>query len=136
MKMNERYLLILFSQHALAQISYFFGYKTKTFGTSPVDDRWSCRLGRDDMGGDVFRSVCDIHCLHFGNWVRKINHSCEPNVLFRETAISGKWRVMVEVIEPIKAGEMILTGYGKEYFTEAGMKCLCNTRSCFDRKDN
>lgn len=95
---------------------------------------WGITLGRGDLGHDEMRDVCEIQCINFGNWVRLVNHSCEPNVQFVEMPISGRWRIILEVLKPIVVGQDVVTSYGEDYFMRGDMRCLCGTESCLEKR--
>ncbi|KAM0213704.1 hypothetical protein ACHAQD_009230 [Fusarium lateritium] len=107
---------------------------------TPLSDKtgqgngWSITLGRDDLVNEKMHNVCEIQCINFGNWVRLVNHSCEQNVQFIEMPISGRWRIILEVVKPIAAGQDVVTSYGEDYFMKGDMKCLCGTESCFEKR--
>lgn len=48
-----------------------------------------------------------INTRHTGNWGRKVNHSCEPNVQFVCRPVSGKWRIIFEVTQAIQPGDAV-----------------------------
>ncbi|RSM20395.1 hypothetical protein CDV31_000619 [Fusarium ambrosium] len=81
-------------------------------------DGWAADLERNDLedGDGDWQKVCQVHTRWFGNWARKANHSCEHNVVFESMAISGRWRVMLRVVKPIAAGEVVWVSYGDEYW--------------------
>ncbi|KAH7302814.1 hypothetical protein B0I35DRAFT_366073, partial [Stachybotrys elegans] len=105
------------------------------------EDGWAAVLMRDDLPHSKGKWVpfCLVYPRHIGSWVRKVNHSCEPNCLFQSMPVSGRWRVMLISIKPIKRGEWILVSYGEEYWKTAakeGEKCLCNTQNCISKGGN
>ncbi|KAF4949797.1 hypothetical protein FSARC_13400 [Fusarium sarcochroum] len=88
------------------------------------DDGWSAGLIRDDLSNGS-QEVCSVYCSYVGNWCRKVNHSCEPNVSFLSMTVSGKWRIMLQVDKAIEAGDSISVSYGKDYFRSSALTCLC-----------
>lgn len=94
------------------------------------DDGWSAQVKRFDLRGSP--AVCKINTRRMGNWGRKVNHSCEPNVQLVCRPVSGKWRILFEVTHPIESGQAILIHYGDDYFKDGGIKCLCGTASCLE----
>lgn len=91
------------------------------------EDGWGADLVRKDIGSNA-HAVCQVYCRYVGNWVRKINHSCNPCTSFSPMKISGKWRIMIEAIRNIAKGEEITVFYGAEYWE--GDKCLCGSTTC------
>lgn len=63
-----------------------------------------------------------------GNWTRFLNSHCDPNV----TAIPeqvGKVRIIAfRARRQIDAGEQLLIFYGRQYFTERGIRCCCDAQ--------
>jgi hypothetical protein len=93
-------------------------------------DGWAADLSRNDLspdGDDV--AWCQVYPRYMGNWVRKVNHSCEPNCSFESWNISGRWRVMLRASRQIKRDSWILVDYGQDYWTE-GRRCLCGSDQC------
>lgn len=86
MKMNERYLLILFSQHGLAQVCYFFGDKTKTFETSPGYKPCSSKI-------TAYSTCCDFgngdKCLENGLCLQ--SDTKETGVMYRGGCTNKNW---------------------------------------------
>ncbi|KAK6706770.1 hypothetical protein SNK04_007789 [Fusarium graminearum] len=86
MKMNERYLLILFSQHGLAQVCYFFGDKTKTFETSPGYKPCSSKI-------TAYSTCCDFgngdKCLENGLCLQSDTN--ETGVMYRGGCTNKNW---------------------------------------------
>ncbi|RBA10305.1 hypothetical protein FPRO05_06241 [Fusarium proliferatum] len=98
-------------------------------------DGWAADLSRDDLSPDGANVVwCQVYPRYIGNWVRKVNHSCESNCKFVSSNISGRWRVMLQATREIKAESWILVDYGKEYWAES-CSCLCGTQSCINNGD-
>ncbi|QKD60052.2 uncharacterized protein FOBCDRAFT_190216 [Fusarium oxysporum Fo47] len=98
-------------------------------------DGWAADLSRDDLSPDGKNVIwCQIYPRYIGNWVRKVNHSCESNCKFVSINISGRWRVMLQATREIKHGSWILVDYGKEYWAE-NHSCLCGSQSCISNQD-
>ncbi|KAM7221222.1 hypothetical protein V8F06_003397 [Rhypophila decipiens] len=60
-----------------------------------------------------------------GNWARYMNSSCDPNL---EASAEQVGKVRVTAFRPIKRiqpGRQLTFYYGKDYFTQHGMPCLC-----------
>jgi len=58
-----------------------------------------------------------------GNWTRFINSDDEDdNIEFEQEAVSGKMRIVVRAIRPIKFGQQIYGWYGDKYFKEPPKK--------------
>lgn len=92
-------------------------------------DGWASLLVTDNG------ACCHIHSRYFGNWTRKINHSCEANSVFRSVKISGIWCVMVEAVSPIPAGATITVSYGNRYWEDQDAAlCLCGSKKCISKK--
>lgn len=53
-----------------------------------------------------------------------INHSCQPNAIYRRFERFAESIVSVQTMRKIKAGEEITVSYGKHYFE--GETCLCS----------
>ncbi|KAI3570935.1 hypothetical protein IWW34DRAFT_345795 [Fusarium oxysporum f. sp. albedinis] len=103
---------------------------------APIDyhtDGWAADLSRNDLspkGDDV--AWCQVYTRYMGNWVRKVNHSCEPNCAFVSFNISGRWRLMLQASRQIKRNSWILADYGQDYWTD-GRRCLCGSDQCISR---
>lgn len=98
-------------------------------------DGWAADLSRDDLSPDGKNIVwCQIYPRYIGNWVRKVNHSCESNCKFVSIEISGRWRVMLQATREIKRQSWILVDYGKEYWVK-NHSCLCGSQSCISNQD-
>ena len=67
-----------------------------------------------------------------GNHTRFINHSCEENCIGVSVIVNEIPRIFIKTIEEIDRNEQLFIDYGEKYFT--GIKCECNTKSCFQRK--
>jgi hypothetical protein len=95
-------------------------------------DGWAAVLERDDLPGlaGEMTAWCLIHPRYTGNWVRKVNHSCQPNCLFESMPISGNWRVMLKAIKRVDEGSWILVSYGDEYWQSPGCRCICGSENC------
>ncbi|KAF7559368.1 hypothetical protein G7046_g4787 [Stylonectria norvegica] len=97
-----------------------------------IDDGWAAELARDDLTDDgAMASWCLVHTLYCGNWARKANHSCEPNVELSSMKISGRWRVMLQAMQTVEPGEWITVSYGDSYWDDQyGMRCQCGSSRC------
>jgi hypothetical protein len=58
------------------------------------------------------------------NWVRKVNHSCDPSAEFRIMKISGWWRQMLVAIQNIPHGGEVTASCGGG-LPRKGAKCPC-----------
>lgn len=66
-----------------------------------------------------------------GNWTRYINHSCKPKTAFLRYACGEKIVTCVTVRdESIELGDEITIDYGRDYFTEQNLACLCGEDEC------
>ncbi|EWZ77765.1 hypothetical protein FOWG_17855 [Fusarium oxysporum f. sp. lycopersici MN25] len=105
---------------------------------APIDyytDGWAADLSRDDLSpGGKEVTWCQVYPRYMGNWVRKVNHSCESNCKFESWNISGRWRVMLRATRHIKRNSWILVNYGEEYWAE-NHACLCGSRYCISNQD-
>ncbi|KAF5725256.1 histone-lysine n-methyltransferase H3 lysine-36 H4 lysine-20 specific [Fusarium mundagurra] len=98
-------------------------------------DGWAADLSRDDLSpGGKEVTWCQVYPRYMGNWVRKVNHSCESNCKFESWNISGRWRVMLRATHQIKCNSWILVNYGEEYWAE-NHACLCGSRYCISNQD-
>ncbi|KAG7413123.1 SET domain-containing protein [Fusarium oxysporum f. sp. raphani] len=99
-------------------------------------DGWAADLFRDDLSPDRKEVAwCQVYPRYMGNWVRKVNHSCESNCVFESWNISGRWRVMLRATCQIKRGSWILVNYGEEYWQE-NHRCLCGSNYCVSDRDS
>ena len=64
-----------------------------------------------------------------GNYARFVNHCCEPNTMFVVAALHGQWRVFLQALEEIQAGDTLTVDYGDLYAFEE-VKCLCKSVNC------
>jgi SET domain-containing protein len=98
-------------------------------------DGWAADLMRDDLSTDGEEVPwCQVYPRYKGNWVGKVNHSCESNCKFESWNISGRWRVLLRATREIECNSWILADYGKEYWAD-GQRCLCGSRNCFYDSD-
>lgn len=64
-----------------------------------------------------------------GNFARFVNHSCDPNTILVVAALYGQWRVFLQALDNITAGETLTVDYGDLYAFEK-VKCLCMSSYC------
>lgn len=99
-------------------------------------DGWAADLSRDDLSPGGKEVIwCQVYPRYMGNWVRKVNHSCESNCIFESWNISGRWRVMLRATRQIKRGSWILVNYGEDYWAE-NHRCLCGSHYCVSDRDS
>lgn len=70
-----------------------------------------------------------VDAEHKGNKIRKINHSCNPNAIFKTRFVDNRPRVATYAIKNIRKGEQITVSYGSSY-AEFNMKCYCCATNC------
>ncbi|EWZ80430.1 hypothetical protein FOWG_15522 [Fusarium oxysporum f. sp. lycopersici MN25] len=66
----------------------------------------------------------------YGNWARKMNHSCNFNVQFVSMRVSRKWRAMIQAVRNIALGEPVTVDYGAEYWEGRTISCMCGSARC------
>jgi SET domain len=91
---------------------------------APLDtynDGWPIEFRRPDLGDEP---VAQIYPKEKGNWVRKVNHSCDPSAEFRVMKISGWWRQMLIAIQDIPHNSEVTVFCGRRFLQ--GKECLCN----------
>lgn len=71
-----------------------------------------------------------IYQTLLGNWTRFINHSCKPNSALTCLFFPNKEIQFVISLREIKLFEEITVNYGRGFFTQRGMSCLCGTPEC------
>eukprot|EP00644_Phytophthora_capsici_P017043 jgi/Phyca11/130316/e_gw1.92.122.1 len=64
-----------------------------------------------------------VEALKFGAKSRFISHACEPNAAFVELQNRNNVKVLVRMIQSVKAGAQIIVHYGSETW----FKCACDT---------
>lgn len=97
-------------------------------------DGWAADLMRDDLSpSKELVPRCQVYPRKFGNWVRKVNHSCEPNCVFESKPVSGRWRVLLIAIRRIRRGDWIWVDYGLKYWQSPGAPCLCGSERCVSK---
>ncbi|KAK0656308.1 hypothetical protein B0T16DRAFT_315009 [Cercophora newfieldiana] len=79
-------------------------------GSYPTE--WTFELRRPDMEDEL---VAEIYPGRRGNWVRKVNHSEEPTAQFTAFKMSGRWRILLELLSDVKEGEEITAKFGRGY---------------------
>jgi hypothetical protein len=90
---------------------------------APLDtynDGWPMEFKRPDLAD----AVAQIYPKRKGNWVRKVNHSCNPSAEFRVMKISGCWRQMLVAIQDISHTSEVTAFCGRHYMK--GKECLCD----------
>lgn len=75
-------------------------------------NEWTFELRRPDMDNEL---VAEIYPGRRGNWVRKVNHSENPTAAFVVVKMSGRWRVVLELLRDVRDGEEITAMYGRGY---------------------
>jgi len=75
-------------------------------------NEWTFELRRPDMQNDI---VAEIYTGRRGNWARKVNHSLEPTARFKVAKMSGRWRVLLELLKSLEDGEEITAEFGRGY---------------------
>jgi len=86
----------------------------------PKDDYAFTWWSPDEMKGgrevDGTDKIAILSGEYLGNWTRFINQDDSQNIEFEQEAISGKMRIVVRAIKPIKFGEQVYGHYGPGYF--------------------
>lgn len=93
------------------------------------EDGWAADLCRYNGAGELVR-WCSVYPRIYGNWARKINHSCNFNVQFVSMGVSRKWRVMIQAVRNIAPGEPVTVDYGAEYWEGTAFSCMCGSARC------
>ncbi|KAK0633683.1 JmjC domain, hydroxylase-domain-containing protein [Immersiella caudata] len=75
-------------------------------------NEWTFELRRPDLKNEL---VADIYPGRCGNWVRKVNHSMDPTAQFTTVKMSGRWRVVLELLRDVQDGEEITAKFGRGY---------------------
>jgi hypothetical protein len=91
---------------------------------APLDtynNGWPMEFRRPDIADEP---VAQIYPKEKGNWVRKVNHSCDPSAEFRVMKISGWWRQMLIAIQDIPHNSEVTAFCGRRFLQ--GKECLCN----------
>jgi hypothetical protein len=92
---------------------------------APLDtfnDDWTMVLTRRDLD----EPIAQIWTKEMGNWVGKVNHSCEPSAKFCDMRISGLWRPMLIAIRDIPLGSEITASCGTNFLRSQGKVCHCD----------
>ncbi|KAH7418748.1 hypothetical protein BKA64DRAFT_655115 [Cadophora sp. MPI-SDFR-AT-0126] len=92
----------------------------------PLDthkDGWPMEFIRPDLNDEP---VAQIYPRERGNWVRKVNHSCDPTAEFRVMKISGWWRQMLVATREIPHNCEITASCGRSFLKGQGKECLCD----------
>ena len=90
----------------------------------PLDthhDNWPIEFTRPDLDDEP---VAQIYPKEKGNWVRKVNHSCDPSAEFRVLKISGWWRQMLVAIKDIPHNSEVTAFCGRGFL--GAKECLCD----------
>ncbi|KAH7644913.1 hypothetical protein HUG17_0451 [Dermatophagoides farinae] len=70
-----------------------------------------------------------IDSSYFCNSLRFVNHSCLPNACSNLWAVNGQWRLAINAVRNIAAGEEITIDYGENYSTQKET-CFCQSPNC------
>jgi hypothetical protein len=95
----------------------------------PLDtfnDGWSIEFRRPDLGDEP---IAQIYSKNMGNWVRKVNHSCDPSAEFKVMEISEMWRQMIVAVRDISHDEEITAFCGTNFLRGQGKTCACSVCS-------
>lgn len=87
------------------------------------EDGWPMEFIRPDLNDEP---VAQIYPRERGNWVRKVNHSCDPSTEFRVMKISGWWRQMLVATREIPHNCEITAFCGRNFLKGQGKECLCD----------
>jgi hypothetical protein len=85
------------------------------------DNGWAMEFTRPDFRNEP---IAQIYAREMGNWVRKVNHSCDPSAKFRVMRISGWWRQMLVAVRDIIHNDEITASCGRGFLR--GKECLCD----------
>lgn len=95
----------------------------------PLDthhDGWPMEFIRPDLEDEP---VAQIYPRNMGNWVRKVDHSCDPSAVFRVLKISGWWRQMIIALRDIPHNGEITAFCGRNFLRGQGKECTCEVCS-------
>ena len=95
----------------------------------PLDtfnDGWAMEFRRPDLSDEP---VAQIYSKKMGNWVRKVNHSCDPSAEFKVMKISGTWRQMIVAVRDISHDEEITAFCGTNFLRGQEKTCVCSACS-------
>ncbi|CZT53511.1 uncharacterized protein RSE6_15126 [Rhynchosporium secalis] len=95
----------------------------------PLDtfnDGWAMEFRRPDLGDEP---IAQIYSKKMGNWVRKVNHSCDSSAEFRVMKISELWRQMIVAVRDILHDEEITAFCGTNFLRGQGKTCVCSACS-------
>ncbi len=84
---------------------------------------WPMEFRRPDLSDEP---VAQIYPKEMGNWVRKVNHSCDPSAEFRVMKISKMWRQMIVAIRDVSHNEEITAFCGSNFLRGQGKACACS----------
>jgi hypothetical protein len=90
----------------------------------PLDtyhDGWVIEFWRPDLDDEP---IAQIYAGKTGNWVRKVNHSCDPSAKFCVKKISGRWRMTLVALRNMPHNSEITAFCGRGFLQ--GKKCLCD----------
>ncbi|KAK0729520.1 hypothetical protein B0H67DRAFT_473872 [Lasiosphaeris hirsuta] len=62
-----------------------------------------------------------------GNWTRFCNHHCNPNVVVTPEQVGKIVLLVFSAAKRISGGSQIFINYGRDYFTDSNMLCVCST---------
>ena len=85
-----------------------------------------------DLGiGQEKQVVGIIDSEREGNFLRYVNHSCDPNCTFEYAAFGSKLHVLVSTLRSIDIYEELTISYGEDYFTsDTYLLCRCGSAQC------
>ena len=85
-----------------------------------------------DIGtGPESQVVGVIDSEHEGNFLRYINHSCDPNCTFQYAAFGPRLHILVSTLRPVDLYTELSIDYVEEYFTsDPLLLCQCGSVEC------
>jgi len=95
----------------------------------PLDtfnDGWAMEFRRPDLSDEP---IVQIYSKKMGNWVKKVNYSCDPLAEFKVMKISGMWRQMIVAIRNILHDKEIIAFCETNFLRKQRKTCVCSACS-------
>eukprot|EP00890_Picochlorum_soloecismus_P001068 jgi/Picsp_1/1962/NSC_05428-R1_probable histone-lysine n-methyltransferase atxr3-like len=92
----------------------------------------TCGIQRPDLDGKGYQ-IAYIDASQKGNFVSRINHSCQANCVLKKFIFNGQLRLGVWTKQPIEHGEELTIDYREKGDFERdlqGLSCLCGSEHC------
>ena len=99
---------------------------------SAKDDDYDCvyPVGMPPPTDKSGPSVARISGRKYGNWMRFMNHSCDPHTVLKVAIIGGRARILVVATKDVQPFEELTTDYGEGYFEANEILCRCGSANC------